>query len=199
MQGLCCRETRVQPFSSCVEGHASTTAGMVFSSGDWVSEHRVRDGEQLAHNRGEHPLSGLAAPAQMGAGIADGRTVARGVHDGHAGKHAHGGATTPGAALVPTAVPVQGDTPTRAAISRPLRRLTSDNLDMSTAATTGFIQGTLRSRSARDRQVAWFCCPLYCPSPAANRNGRASVSGCPTGGSVGLFRAQQPGLIGVCP
>lgn len=135
---------------SCVEGQASTTRGHgVLLLGDLVSDHRVRDGEQLAHNRGEHPLSGLAAPAQTGAGSADGRTV-EGSHGDHAGKRASRGATAPGTALVPTAVPVQGNTPTRAAISYLLRRLTSDNSDMSTAATTGPTQGMLRSCSAQD-------------------------------------------------
>ena len=51
-----------------------------------------------------------------------------GNHGDHAGKHAPGGATAPGVALVSTAVPVQGDT----------------------AATIGPTQGMLRSRSARD-------------------------------------------------
>ena len=80
----------------------------ILLSRDVVSDHRVQDEEKFAPNRGEYHLSGLAAPAQTGAGIADGKTVVGGVYGGHAGNRAHGGAIAPGAVPVPRCGPGSG-------------------------------------------------------------------------------------------
>lgn len=71
----------------------------------------------------------------------------------------------PGRGPGPAFVSVQGNAPAGAAIPHPLRRFTSDNPDMGTAATAGSSPGRLRHGAAWDCQVARSCCPLYFPLP----------------------------------